>query len=317
MKNSISIDFNHYIEEYINTLDRKEITKDSYKRTLQAFAKYLWTNSINLPNKMDILGYKEYLAKRVRSASIQKIIVVLRGFFTYLESEGVYKNIMNGVRGVKIEQTFKRNAFTVNEVMMLINKAKELAVNIEGKRNYTIVVLLATTGLRTIEVERANVNDLVDVRGDYKLYIQGKGRDDKDQYVRLSNEVYAIIMDYLMSRDSESDALFINHDHNYYGKRITTRTIRRVVKELIRRIGIDDSRYTTHSLRHSLATNLMLHGHGTLEQAKQILRHKDISTTQLYNHSLQRSQNKGELVMSEILLGGNNINAKGKDIQNK
>jgi hypothetical protein len=61
----------------------------------------------------------------------------------------------------------------------------------------------------------------------------------------------------------------------------------------------------------------MLHGHGTLEQAKQILRHKDISTTQLYNHSLQRSQNKGELVMSEILLGGNNINAKGKDIQNK
>ena len=304
MKNSISIDFNHYIEEYIDSLDLKEITKESYKKILLRFDKYLWTNSINLPEKKDILGYKEYLSRSVRSASIQKTIVVLRGFFTYLDSEGVYKNIMNGVRGVKIEPTFKRNAFTIKEVVMLINKAKELATNIEGKRNYTIVVLIATTGLRTIEVERANVTDLVDVRGDYRLYVQGKGHDDKDEYVKLSEEVYGIIMDYIISRENDSEALFINHDRNFAGNRITTRTIRRIVKEIIRRIGIDDSRYTTHSLRHSLATNLLLHGQGTLEEAKQILRHKDISTTQLYNHSLKRSANNGELRMSKILLGG-------------
>lgn len=311
MKNSITIDFKHYIDTYINTLDRKEITKNSYKKILLQFEKYLWTNSINLPVKKDILGYKEYLSKSVRSATIQKTIVVLRGFFTYLDSEGVYKNILNGVRGVKIEPTFKRSAFSVNEVQMLIRKAKVHSINIEGKRNYSIVLLLATTGLRTIEVERANVIDLVDIRGDYRLFIQGKGHDDKDEYVKLSSDVYNTLMDYIMSRNSDSEALFINHDRNYNGKRITTRTVRRVVKELIRQIGIDDSRYTTHSLRHSLATNLMLHGQGTLEETKQILRHKDISTTQLYNHSLKRSQNNGELIMSEILLkdmGDNNGN---------
>lgn len=304
MQNSITVDFQQHIEDYIDSLDLKEITKKSYKKILLRFDKYLWTNSINLPEKKDVLGYKEYLSKSVRSASIQKTIVVLRGFFIYMDSEGIYKNIMNGVRGVKIEATFKRSAFTVNEVVNLINKAKELAVNIEGKRNYTILVLLATTGLRTIEVERADINDLVDVQGDYRLYIQGKGHDDKDEYVKLSEEVYLIIFDYIMNRENDSSALFINHDNNFNGKRITTRTIRRVIKELIRRIGIDDSRYTTHSLRHSLATNLMMHGQGTLEEAKQILRHKDISTTQLYNHSLQRSANNGELIMSKILLGG-------------
>lgn len=303
MKNSISIDFKHHINVYIDTLDRKEITKNSYKKILLSFEKYLWTHSINLPEKKDILGYKEYLSKRVRSASIQKTIVVLRGFFVYLDSEGIYKNIMNGVRGAKIEQTFKRSAFTIEEIRMLINKAKELAVTIEGVRNYTIVVLLATTGLRTIEVERANVSDLVEVNGDYKLYIQGKGHDDKDQYVKLSYEVYSIIMDYLSQRNSDNEALFINHDRYYYGKRITTRTIRRVVKELLRRIGIDDSRYTTHSLRHSMATNLILEGR-SLEEAKQILRHKDISTTQLYNHSLELSQNNGELLISEMIFKG-------------
>lgn len=294
-------DFRYHINQYIELLDRKEITKKSYRKILLTFEKYLWTNSLYLPNKKDILGYKEYLSKRVRSASIQKTVVVLRGFFTYLDSEGIYKNIMSGIRGVKIEQTFKRNAFSIEEVKELLDKANELSFTIEGKRNYVLTCLLATTGLRTIEVERANVSDLVSINNEYKLYIQGKGHDDKDQYVKLSEEVYSIITDYLMERDHESDALFINHDRNYYGNRISTRTIRRVVKELLRRIGIDDIRYTTHSLRHSMATNLILHGHGTLEEAKQILRHKDISTTQLYNHSLERSRNNGELVMSELL----------------
>ncbi len=300
MRMNINIDFRHHINQYIESLDRKEITKTSYKKILLAFDEYLWTNSIYLPDKKDVLGYKEYLSLRVRSASIQKTIVVLRGFFTYLDSEGIYKNIMSGIRGVKIEQTFKRNAFTISEVTTILHKAKELATCIEGKRNYSITALLATTGLRTIEVERANVSDLVITNNQYKLYIQGKGHDDKDQYVKLSEDVHEILMDYLMKRNYESDALFINHDKNHFGKRISTRTIRRVVKELLRRIGIDDKRYTTHSLRHSMATNLIKYG-GSLEEAKQILRHKDISTTQLYNHSLERSKNNGELIMSELL----------------
>jgi site-specific recombinase XerD len=295
-----TIDFRIYINEYIESLNRKEITKTSYKKILLKFEEYCFNHSIYKPEKRDILGYKEYLSRSVRSASIQKTIVVLRGFFTYLDSEGVYPNIMSGIRGVKIEQTFKRNAFTVEEVVRLLHKAKELATNIEGKRNYAITALLATTGLRTIEVERANVADLVEVNNEYKLYIQGKGHDDKDQYVKLSEEVHDILMDYLMNRKYENDALFLNHDRTHYGKRVTTRTIRRVVKELLRRIGIDDKRYTTHSLRHSMATNLIKHGR-SLEEAKQILRHKDISTTQLYNHSLKRSENNGELIMSELL----------------
>lgn len=299
--NQNNINFDSLIENYIQSLDRKEITKNSYEKILLSFNKYLKANSIYLPNKKDILGYKEYLSKRVRSASIQKTIVVLRGFFTYLDSEEIYKNIMSGIRGVKIEQTFKRNAFSLEEVERLLNKAEELSINIEGKRNYAITALLATTGLRTIEVERANVSDLVSIRNEYKLYIQGKGHDDKDSYVKISYEVYQIILDYLLERADELEPLFITHGRNNCGIRVNTRTVRRVVKELLRRIGIDDKRYTTHSLRHSMATNLLLHGNGTLEEAQQILRHKDISTTQLYNHSLLSSRNNGELIMSELL----------------
>ena len=295
------IDFKKLIENYIQSLDRKAITKASYLKILLTFNEYLIANSILSPNKKDILCYKEYLSKKVRSASIQKTIVVLRGFFTYLNSEDFYRNIMTGVRGVKIEPTFKRASLTLLEMGNLLDKANELSISIEGKRNYAIIALLATTGLRTIEVERANVSDLVAISNGYKLYIQGKGHDDKDLYVKISDDVYQILMEYLLLRKDSFEPLFITHGRNNHGERIQTRTIRGVVKEVLRRTGIDDKRYTAHSLRHSLATNLILHGNGTLEEAKQILRHKDISTTQIYNHSLARSQNDGELKMSKLL----------------
>jgi integrase/recombinase XerD len=299
--NQSYIDFKKLIESYIQSLDRKEITKQSYLKILLTFNEFLIANSILSPNKKDILCYKEYLSKKVRSASIQKTIVVLRGFFTYLDSEDIYRNIMTGVRGVKIEPTFKRASLTLLEMVNLLSKANELSDSIEGKRNYAIIALLATNGLRTIEVERANVSDLVAISDGYKLYIQGKGHDDKDLYVKISNDVYQIIMEYLSLREDSFDALFITHGRNNHGKRVQTRTIRGIVKEVLRRTGIDDKRYTAHSLRHSLATNLILHGNGSLEEAKQILRHKDISTTQIYNHSLARSQNNGELKMSKLL----------------
>ena len=299
--NQSHIDFKRLIEAYIQSLDRKEITKQSYLKILVTFNEYLVANSILSPNKKDILCYKEYLSKKVRSASIQKAIVVLRGFFTYLDSEETYRNIMTGVRGVKIEPTFKRASLTLLEMVNLLDKANELSGSIEGKRNYAIIALLATTGLRTIEVERANVSDLVAISDGYKLYIQGKGHDDKDLYVKISKDVYQIIMEYLSLREDSFEALFITHGRNNHGKRIQTRTIRGIVKEVLRRTGIDDKRYTAHSLRHSLATNLILHGNGSLEEAKQILRHKDIATTQIYNHSLARSQNNGELKMSKLL----------------
>ena len=306
--NQSYIDFRKFIENYIQSLDRKEITKQSYLKILLTFNEYLIANSILSPNKKDILCYKEYLSNKVRSASIQKTIVVLRGFFTYLDSEDFYRNIMTGVRGVKIEPTFKRASLTLLEMGNLLDKANELSISIEGKRNYAIIALLATTGLRTIEVERANVSDLVAISNGYKLYIQGKGHDDKDLYVKISDDVYQILMEYLLLRKDSFEPLFITHGRNNHGERIQTRTIRGVVKEVLRRTGIDDKRYTAHSLRHSLATNLILHGNGTLEEAKQILRHKDISTTQIYNHSLARSQNDGELKMSKLL-----FDRKGKE----
>lgn len=299
-----TIELKHEIDNYVDSLDRKEITKSSYRGILYRWASYLKSKRIYSPNKRDIIAYKEKLAKSLGSASVQKTVVVLRGFYKYLKLADKYDDITYGVRGAKVEKTFKRNPLEVDEIIKLISKASEESnKSISSYRNYAIVTLMATTGMRTIEVVRANISDLMIHKNKSRLYIQGKGRDGKDEYVKLSPDVYEIINNYLSQRNDSYDPLFISHKGNV-GSRLTTRTIRGIIKDLLRAIDIDDKRYSAHSLRHSLATILIKNANGTISEAQQILRHKDISTTEIYNHALQREDNDGEIRVSNLLLKG-------------
>ena len=303
-----TINLKNEIDNYVDTLDRKEITKSSYRSILLRWANYLKSKRIYSPNKRDIIAYKEKIAKSTGSASIQKTIVVLRGFYKYLKLSGKYDDITYGVRGAKVEKTFKKNPLEIDEIMKLISKAKEEStISISHLRNYAIIVLMVTTGMRTIEVVRANISDLMIHKNKKRLYIQGKGRDGKDEYVKLSEEVYEVLSDYLNKRNDDFDPLFISHK-GQVGSRLTTRTIRGIIKDLLRAIDIDDKRYSAHSLRHSLATILIKNAHGTLAEAQQILRHKDISTTEIYNHALMREENDGEIKVANLLLKGEKPN---------
>ena len=207
-----TINLKNEIDNYVDTLDRKEITKSSYRSILLRWANYLKSKRIYSPNKRDIIAYKEKIAKSTGSASIQKTIVVLRGFYKYLKLSGKYDDITYGVRGAKVEKTFKKNPLEIDEIMKLISKAKEEStISISHLRNYAIIVLMVTTGMRTIEVVRANINDLMIHKNKKRLYIQGKGRDGKDEYVKLSEEVYEVLSDYLNKRNDDFDPLFISH----------------------------------------------------------------------------------------------------------
>ena len=202
-------DLKSIIDEYIDYMDRKQITKDSYKRILYKYYDYITTLTISNPKRNDVLKYKEYLLKNLGSASVQKHIVVLRGFYRYCKLNNYYDDITYEVRGMKIQPTFKRQALSIEDSKRLLQKAKQRAKDVLGKRNYAIVALLLTTGLRSIEIERSDVYDLDIIDGSNVLFIMGKGRDSKDAFVKISNEVYEIIQDYLITRNDSNEALFL------------------------------------------------------------------------------------------------------------
>ncbi len=291
--------YKEYVKEYINYIDIKPNSKESYKRILLEYVSYI-DKLPNLPNREDIMKFRDqYLRKRLKAASVQKYIVVIRNFYRWLYIMGYEENIAEGIKGMKITSDFKREALSLKESIKLLNRARKHSTkNIIGLRNYAIISLLLTTGLRTIEVERANVEDIDKIEDMHVLYVMGKGRDDKDSYVKLSKQVYKIIEEYLIKREDEYEALFINHGTVANGKRIKTRTIRAMVKEYLRQIGINSPKYSAHSLRHTTAT-LSLEIGATTDSIQQLLRHKDPATSQIYIHKRNRRKENYEKLISD------------------
>ena len=149
---------------------------------------------------------------------------------------------------------------------------------------------MITAGLRTVEVSRANVEDLFNRAGKIFLYVQGKGRDEKDAVAKVPAATYKLIQDYLAARGKvKADApLFCSR----FG-RLDSKFISKIIKTAMRRAGFDSKRLTAHSLRHTAATNALSNG-ATLRQVQQMLRHTNIATTQIYLHELDRMDNNAE-----------------------
>ena len=293
-------ELNALVDKYILYIDIKPETKLGYRRILSEFLKYVDTLP-DLPVRQDIIQYREKLKERLKASSVQKHIVVIRNFYRWYSYEGYGLNVADGIKGMRIESNFKREALSEEASIKLLLKARSHSKrDIIGLRNYAIVALLLTTGLRTIEVERADVSDIDFINDFYVLYVMGKGRDDKDEYVKLSIDVLAIIQEYLSTRNDSFKPLFINHKEPQNGSRIQTRNIRGMIKNLLVEIGLDSPKYTAHSLRHTAATLALLHG-ANIEEAQKMLRHKDPKTTQIYIHEIEKSKNHLEHTISDAL----------------
>lgn len=166
------------------------------------------------------------------------------------------------------------------------------------------MVLMITAGLRTIEVIRADIEDLRTVGDSAALFIQGKGKDEKTDYVKVAEPAEDAIRAYLKARGAAEpkQPLFASEANRNSGERLTTRSVSRIVKEALIEAGFDSDRLTAHSLRHTAATLNLLNG-GSLAETQQLLRHTSINTTMIYNHQLDRAKNNSETRVAKAIFG--------------
>ena len=94
--------------------------------------------------------------------------------------------------------------------------------------------LMITGGLRTIEVSRADIQDIRTVGDDAALFVQGKGREEKEDYVKIQPPVEDAIRDYLRARGvaDMKDPLFASTSNDSQGGRLSTRSVSGIVKAI-------------------------------------------------------------------------------------
>ena len=290
------------VDSFINSQDVKISSKLLYRRTLKQYFNWVDKKGYLLSEitRVELLEYKEdLLSSGLSSLTVGSYITSVRRFYEWSEANKFYPNVAKGIKTPKRKQQFRKQPLLPAQATDLLNYYQHKAL-----RDYAIINLLLRTGLRTIEVIRANVEDITFKGSQRVLIIQGKGRDEKDNFVILTDKASRPIADYLASRGKikGSDPLFTSTSNNSSGERLSTRTISYIAKEGLKAIGLDERSFTAHSLRHTTAVNILRAG-GSLETAQMTLRHSNPATTQIYTATLneeRRLQNSGEALIDNL-----------------
>ena len=284
------------IQAFLDSQDIKAGSKATYGRSLKQFTSWLQETGraarMETLTRLDILAYRDRLLESGKSAyTIQAYLASVRQLYAWLETEKAYPDITRGIKAGKKPRGFRKDILSqasLRAVLEGINRS-----TLEGLRDYAIVSLLARTGLRTIEVIRASIGDLRQEAGleagERVLWIQGKGRDSKDDFVLLTEAAVKPILEYLKARGAagDSEPLFSSCSDRNKGQALTTRSVSRIVKQALREAGLDSERLTAHSMRHT-AISLAVVGGASLQQVQAMARHTDPKTTMTYFHNLDR-----------------------------
>jgi len=288
------------IDKFINAQDIKEKSRDSYRRALKQFFIFLKGTDFRTLTREHILSYKNYLTAGKSPYTVSAYLTAVRKFFEWTESLKVYPNVAKGIKGAKTSRDFKKYALKVEQVKEILSSIDRSTL--PGKRDYALLNLLVRTGLRTVEIFRADIKDIKQEGGEALLYIQGKGRDSKDAFVLLTDNTLKPINEYLSARgDSREDSpLFASlSDRNNHG-RLTTRSLSRIAKGHLINIGLNNRKFTAHSFRHTAVTLSLLAG-ATLQETQALARHSNINTTLIYAQNIDRIAKAPERKIDRLL----------------
>jgi len=283
---------------FIAEQDVNKSSRDLYGRTLRQFIKWTEANGYGLGEitPARLVSYKTELLQQKSSLTAASYITTVRKFYQWTEAQLLFPNVAKNLKTPKRKQEYRKESLTRTEAERLLKYAQQNCC----RRDYAIISLMLRTGLRCIEVIRANVEDIKQKNEQRLLFVQGKANYERRDFVIISEKAYDPLQQYIESRPRPQlkDPLFTN----YKGGRLTTRTVYAIVKQALTAIGLSGREYTAHSLRHTAAC-MILEAGGTIADAQDVLRHASPATTQIYLKSRkneQRLKTAAELLIDKM-----------------
>ena len=290
-------------QQFIIFIDATPNTIRTYRGSLKQWFLYLRQNQIGHPDSETVRQYRQELQNSGKKpTTVKNYIIAVKRFFEWTEEAGFYTTIAKYIKSCHLSTNFKKVYLTISQAKKILDEIDRSTL--KGKRDYAMLVTMLTMGLRTIEITRANIED-IRTKGDATvLYVQGKGHEEKDDLIRMPYHVETAIRDYLSVRHANdlSEPLFTSTSNHNADGRMTTRSIRRIVKTAFISAGYDSPRLTAHSTRHTAATLSLLNG-ATLQQTQELLRHRNIGTTEIYAHNIDAATNPAANDVEEAIFG--------------
>ena len=210
-------------------------------------------------------------------STIARRLATLRSFFKFCQREALIdENPAKPLRNPRKHRQLP-HFLSTDEIGLLLN-APDLSDQL-GIRDRAMLETIYSGGLRVSELVGLNYSDLELDEG--LIRVRGKGK--KERFSPLGSYALAALNSWLSrsnhTKRFQPDAPVFT---NRFGKRITTRSVRRMMEKYIKLTGLDQ-RTSPHTLRHSFATHLLDRG-ADIRSVQELLGHKSLVTTQIYTH---------------------------------
>jgi len=276
------IEIKEKADKVFDLLDVREETRKDYQYRIGLFLDFIGQKGFNVNTYLE---YKRYLADRMDYAisTKNKYLISAKVFLRELNKQGVIPaDITQNIKVFGQTKKHKREGINDEEMIILTEALKALPFTPQNLRLKAILSLLALQGLREIEILRLDIQDI-----DYVskvAYVRGKGHDDKEP-VSLHPESVKALKAYVKANRVSDGALFKSQSNSSMNERLTTRSLRRIVKNTLGELGIQK---TVHGFRHYFTTKLIKVYKGDLLEVARYTRHSGLEMLQVYNDNVKK-----------------------------
>ena len=295
---------NSFLDYTATILNKSQNTVKEYNYDLNTFLKYILYHfkmtdekdlkqisirnmSLETVSKItldDIHSFLFYLTNKYSSkaATRARKVSSIRVFFNYLCNKAglIEKNPAQNLETPKLDKRIPKY-LTLDDSKKLLEAVNDMDDR-NKERDYAIITLFLNCGMRLSELVGINIKDIN--FNDQKLNVIGKG--NKERTIYLNSACMNAVNKYLAVRPHDNvkydskDALFLSERR----ERISNRTVQYIVKQELKRAGLDTNKYSVHKLRHTAATLMYKYGNVDIRALQELLGHESISTTEIYTH---------------------------------
>jgi integrase/recombinase XerD len=270
---------NNYSQYLYNTRGLAQQTIVDYCRRAKEFLLLVAKdNKVTLDHirPEHVLKFILEIAKERSANYAQKTTYALRSFFRYLrqtheihrELEGILLSVANR------KKTSYPEVLSVKQIDQLLRSCDRKTA--KGMRDYVLILLMSSLGLRACEVCNLNLDD-IDLNN-AEIIIRGKGSLTR---MPLFEGLGKPLITYIKhGRPTTSNIrVFIALTPPF--RPFTTSGVRSMFRSALKHIGLQPKIKGTHLLRHTFAMQLLEQG-ATLVEIGTVLKHKDLNTTAIY-----------------------------------
>lgn len=288
------LDVEKLSKKFLDYIDVSNMTIELYRKALKQFSSYLNDNDIKNPTRENIIEWREELRSYLKANTVNSYLIAVRSFFRYLAYEGLYKNISENVKGIKLEKKHLKLGLSEEEIEKVLNVCN-------NDREVLIIKMMIVLGLRSNELVNIRLEDFYRDTDTIMLRVLGKARDEEKQdSIKVPQSLYESIKKYV-EENNITDYLFVSDCHRNYRGQMSTSALRHLVKDIFKRADLENiDLKSTHSLRHT-TTELLLKDKVDIQEVSEYMRHKSLATTMIYAKELNQKESQCSSILANKL----------------